>query len=607
MKRGNVFFIFWLAVWFGTVRLQAEQFKKCDPSCSISKNTWIPRSFTSSSFHTILLQNQRFYQSNDQGWCRVLLGTSEYSQNFGQKWNSCKNLGAMPFWSGTNIMTVGNHDGDADLDAYQFGLADIKREEKEGKTTLGTIALNPEVRHVGTDIIFYAAQKKEKPSVYFKLEVPVGAMMIDPKLTEPIKAEPDGQFSFHQKTHNPNSTEIAYQFVEYTPPARRYHSLSHAFFGGTTDFYLEGDSGKPIRLRKGRIAAFRQTDIKVADITMSLGYNPIVNDDGILGVGFKASFPTGGTPTADFMLEPIFGRAGAWGAGLEVMGLYKAWFNDGETKYLDILFSGELLHLFPGIKPNFRSFDLKQNGPGSKYLLVQYYQTTYQTRDLLPTIQFTHSYDIQPAVNITTMPVISQFAAEGSLAVMADFHSNNWNVGIGAEFWGRTAEQLEIDIRTALELRLQTLSDFAVLGRQLSSYRINGLNAGGPNGILETFYCEPLATIGKSQKAVVLVGDPSDPAVQNDPSLMIPAVLPKGIEDGRFIKNRIPGNVNDALDIEGARANRVFTGKLFGQMGYMFKEHCYCPTLLVVGGVELSNDHNAISCWSLGLSGSINF
>lgn len=606
MKRGNIFFIFWLAVWLCTVDLQAEQFKKCDLGCSTSKNTWIPRSFVSSSFHTILLQNQRFYQASDQGWCRVLLGTSEYSQSFGQKWNSHSNLGAMPFWSGTNIMTVGNHDGDADLDAYQFGLADIKRDE-QGKTMIGTIALNPEVRQVGTDIIFYAAQKKEKPSVYFKLDIPLGAIMIDSRFTEPIPAEPDGLFNFHQKTHDPNSTEIAYQFVEYTSPARRYHSMSHAFFGGKTNFSIEGDAGKPIRLRKGRVAAFRQTDIKIADITMSIGYNPIVNDDGILGLGFKVSFPTGGTPTADFMLEPIFGRAGAWGVGLEAMGLYKAWFNDGETKYLDILFSGELLHLFPGIKPNFRSFDLKQNGPGSKYLLVQYYQTTYQTRDLLPTTQFTHPYDIGQAINITTLPVISQFAAEGSLAVMADFHSNNWNIGVGAEFWGRTAEQLTIDIKTALELRLQSLSDFAVLGRQLSSYRVNGLNADGPNGILETFYCEPLATIGKSQKAVVLVGDPSDPAVQANPSLMIPAKVPKGIADARFAENRIPENVNDALDVQGAQANRAFSGKLFGQLGYMFKEHCYSPTLLIVGGVELSNDNNAISCWTLGLSGSINF
>ncbi len=41
--------------------------------------------------------------------------------------------------------------------------------------------------------------------------------------------------------------------------------------------------------------------------------------------------------------------------------------------YLNFCWQAELLHLIPGRSFNFRSFDLKKNGPGSKYLLLQNY------------------------------------------------------------------------------------------------------------------------------------------------------------------------------------------------------------------------------------------
>jgi len=53
---------------------------------------------------------------------------TQYMQNFGAKCSSCKNLGSLPFWGalGNNSMTIGNNDGRADLDAYQFSLGNVQ-------------------------------------------------------------------------------------------------------------------------------------------------------------------------------------------------------------------------------------------------------------------------------------------------------------------------------------------------------------------------------------------------------------------------------------------------------------------------------------------------
>lgn len=520
---------------------------------------------------------------------------TEYMQNFGQKCgHHCKNLGSMPFWSGTNIMTVGNNDGRADLDAYQLGMGNIKvNEDGIG----GVIQLNPLVQHVGSDMYLHWVHKQNKPGLYFKLHVPVGAMIIQPKFKELVQAVPDDTISFTQVTADPNSTTITYQFPEYPTPFFRPQTVSQAFFGGTPSHNrLDGNRLHPIRLRKARIAVENQVEIRLGDITGSLGYNIVDKPTGYFGVAFKFSCPTGNVALGDYMLEPIFGRAGLWGVGGDVSGMCNLWSNKAQTKSVNMTVQGEVLHLINGRTPNFRSFDLKQNGPGSKYLIVQKYIGTYDHRTSgFITTQGIEPRTIQPAANITTLPVISNIGVEGSLGFMLDYTSDNFKAGIGAEFWGRSAEKLQIDTRSAVAFRLPTLNDFAVLGRQLSGYIIDG-----QVNLLPTFYCQPLARIDKSQDAVQLVGTP--------PSVSRPTSLPAGIEDARIASNRIPAKFDEALDIERAQASAVWTGKIFGQAEYIWTKRYYSPSLSVVGSVEFSNNtNNSMQFWTVGLCGALHF
>ncbi len=74
----------------------------------------------------------------------------------------------MPFWSGTNTMTYGGHDGTTDVDPYQFGVGDV--------TGIGSITLNAQVVNVGADLLLHMVYHKDKPGFYFTIRAPLGAM-----------------------------------------------------------------------------------------------------------------------------------------------------------------------------------------------------------------------------------------------------------------------------------------------------------------------------------------------------------------------------------------------------------------------------------------------
>jgi len=563
--------------------------------CAQGRNTWLPRSFSSYSMRDIN-QRQSVNDDNDQKINFTFI--TEFMQNFGKCAKGCKNLGSAPFWSGTNTLTIGQGDGRAQLDAYQLGMGNVAvNDDGIG----GVIQLDPKIQHVGTDMMMLYQHSKDDRGFYFKIHAPLGAMIVNPRLTELTVAVPDDSISFKQTTTG--GSDITYEFPFYPVPALRPQTVSEAFYGGILDNnMMHGNLDRPIRLRKGRIAASKQAEIRMADVSVTLGYNVFMDEKGFVGVGFKATCPTGNVPKADYMLEPIFGRAGAWGVGGELSAAYKVWENDCGTRYFNILAQGEVLHLLPGRNFNYRSFDLKMNGPGSKYMLIQEYRPTYSSLTASPAAatQVYVPYLIQPAVNMTTLPVISKIAVEGSFALQFDFHCDDWNVAVGGEFWGRSHERLAIDTVTALDIRHPNLNNYAVLGRQVSSYRVDQQSTVLAPAIAANL-CQPNATISKSEPAAQLVG--------TTPTLTAPtAPFPDNIADATIASNRIPELLSDALDIAGAQAGRAFTGKVTGQIGYTWSQHVHAPSIMVMGGAEFTNKtNNAVQLWSVAVQGSVNF
>jgi hypothetical protein len=571
----------------------------CSTPCSVSKNLWLPRSFSSNPSLEITQEKTLLQtESNRSEWNGTFSCATTYGQNFGVKCNDCKNLGSLPFWSGTNVMTVGNNDAadhGFDLDCWNFGMGNVN---VDANGFGGSITLNPKVTQAGADFLLYITQFKDKCGLFFKIHAPVGALIVDPQMKQ------DGISAVNANYFEMRTTGTAYDLTyntTYPSLADRHQTLTGAFAGGIgEEESVNGHTLNQPSLTFGRISTCKLTAIRLADLSMSLGYNIFASEKGILGVGFKVTCPTGNVAAADYVLEPIFGRGGVWGIGGEVMGHSKIWKNKAETKYLDLWLQGEVLHLAPG-RTSFRSFDLKANGVGSKYILVQhYYQQPSQEAIISPG-------SLQQAINITTFPVHSKFAVEGSVSMMADYHCKNWNLAVGAEFWGRSKENLSINVCSAVDQRNLNLNHYAVVGRQASSMNIvAGLGGSGQITSPPLFIslCEPAAKINKAQNTITLVGAGSD--VVTFPYAA--STIPTGLADATIAANRIPANLAEALDICGAAAAKAYTGKIFSQLGYTWSYYRYTPNLSVIGSAEFSNKTNsAVQMWSAGLQGSINF
>ena len=451
-----------------------------------------------------------------------------------------KGLGAMPFWSGTNVMTVESAASDAagpdtNLNAGQMLL---------GTGLEGTMTLNPVAYKTGADLAFSIASCSNKPGFFGKISAPLGVMSIDPVLTSTITAAGEA-YTQGQFARTTNATA-----------ASPYSSLVEAMAGEkSTGTYYTG-------LAKGKINGKQSSGAKVGDINVSLGYNFISNENKSLGIALRAAVPTGNIPTGEHILEPIFGRGGNWGLGGQLSGSMQFWEGSSSDKTLRVNLNANALHLFKATSA--RSFDLTDNGAGSKYLLVADYKNNVfrETRS-----------SIQNLVNLSTLDAESSFGIEADASVAVDYVSNGWNMAVGYNIWGRSAEKLTIT--GSLEAQR-----YAILGNQGVGSSTNGTNA--------TTLCQPTAQMNSMAARV----DVANTAT--------------GVLDATVAANRIAGNTS--LNVAGAQQDKCLSSKVFGKVGYLWMDSDYCPHLAIMSSFELSHsDNNALAQWGAGVEGGLSF
>ncbi len=530
----------------------------CKDGCTTSQNLWQPHAFSVSMSREALLQKAAWTgASDDEGWHGTFGVGFEYMQNWGESKNCdecpeetkgcCRSLGAMPFWASdlSNEMTIGDNSGTYDLDAYQMGLGPV--------TTTGTVRLDPKVFQTGGDFFLYVGAHRTERGFFAKIHGPVGVTSVDPKLS-----------------HSDTITPVAYPIGALaldgsgaTTTAAPYASIQESFVGDKTAGFLK-------KMQYGKIDCKQTTSAKFGDLAIAVGYNVYADDKKHLGLALRFSAPTGNKAEGIYVLEPIWGRNGHWAAGGELIGHWRAWESDSSDNYLDLWLDGTAEHVFRS--RHLRSFDLKSNGAGSKYLLVGKYTGG---------VSATFQNCIENAINVTTLPVESSFDIEGNFVAMADFHFNGWSMALGYEGWGRTCEKLKIDCKCPGSVNL---NDYAVLGRQ-TPYSTSDSSSTVLNN------AEPLATISKSQ-------DQFDDNTGR----------PTGVVDATDPANRIPEDVNEALDICGQRAHKAYTSKVFLQVAHTWKDSDYDPYLGVSGAAEFSHtDNSAVRFWSVGVQGGLAF
>jgi len=414
------------AIFFLSAHLCAE--------VSTSATLFLGRAFSANSAREMMM-SAPCNENNNNNFNSYFSASAVYQRSFEQ--SHTQGIGAYPFWSQTNAMTVGTANGKSSLDAYQFGLGDV--------ATVGVITLNPVVYQAGTDFMFYVSNKKNESGFFAKIKSAINVMSIDPSLQEinpaAAVAYPDGALSalFTGETPAPST------------------SITQAFAGVKGSQQAENDF-RP--MSKGLIDGVQSTGAHLSDIEMTFGYNLVCpKTDNSISIGARLTAPAGNKPESIYVLEPVTGRGGYWGIGAYLAAHFSIWDQDDNNFAVNFMSNG--IHLCE--QNVMRQYDLTENGNGSKYLLVADYRNSiYQN-------------SVQNLVNVSTLASQSSFRFEGDASLAVSYNYENISVDIGYNVWGRTKENLTINESFDVQR-------YAIIGRQLVA---NDL-------------CQPTATISSA-------------------------------------------------------------------------------------------------------------
>lgn len=505
-----------------------------------SNNYFQPRAFSANLAREMLMEGSKHRDSD--GWYGEFSATAAYQRSWGQNVqttadvdlaDSVNGLGVFPFWSGTNVMTYGTNTSGSSLDSYQFGLG--------GSSTAGSITLNPIVYQAGADFMFIVGSSANEPCFFAKFKAPVGVYNINPNLTEVEGST--AVYAIGALQGATATTTLA------DPAATMVQAFAGNLPGGQT---AVGDFNNMLY---GLLNGDQSTGAKFGDIEMTAGYRFISNADNSFSVAVRAAAPTGGSATGVYMLEPIFGRGGNWALGGYVDGHVKLWEGNNENSF-QMKFMANAQHLFNA--NTVRSYDLVSAGAGSKYLLVATY-----------TSAGAYGNSIANLINYTTLDSTSSFGVEGDAVVSFAYVGRGWQFDLGYEFWGRSAETLDITGSFANE-------SYAILGRQ-------GITNAA--GTANTLLCQPTATISSALARVDVAGG--------------------NVVDATVASNRV---AYSDIDFEAAQQDTALTSKVFSKVTYEWMDSNYRPHLGVMGEFEISNsNNNALPQWSVSLVGGVSF
>jgi hypothetical protein len=289
-----------------------------------------------------------------------------------------------------------------------------------------------------------------------------------------------------------------------------------------------------------------------------LGWNFLLRPRGHVGVNMHLVIPTGNRSRAVYLFEPMVGNGHHVELGLGLTGHVRLWEKDGEQElglYVDATFS----HLFASTQR--RSFDLRRNGFGSRYILVKQFDAGGG-----------YTRNAAPAINKTTLYCDVWQALQIDFTFMFGYQYNTFGFDFGYNGWFRTREKIRL--------------------RDSIPADIFGLK-----GI---------------QNVTLSNGSPS-PATQSTATLHGTAFSNQQL----VVDNPSPVFINTAdLNVHSAAAHRALTHKLFAHLNHAFEQSAWFavePFLGAGGSVEFEGikPRNAepnkltMSQWSVWLKGGL--
>lgn len=332
------------------------------------------------------------------------------------------------------------------------------------------------------------------------------------------------------------------------PPAENF---KQAMAGGFT----WGDVSTGLEF--GKIACNSLSEKMFADVDIAIGWNFLRRERGLIGSSLRMTIPTGTKPSSRYLLEPLIGNGHHWQVGVGVNAQGLLWEKDAEQS-VNLFFDINIMHLFKA--KQIRSFDLKDNGFGSRYILVKEFDSNG-----------VYTGKTEPLINITSLMCNTDAAIQIDFVIMFAYQNKNYNFDIGYNGWIRSAEGIElIDCFDNKKWGLKGIANVA--------------NFSGP--INDTQSSATLHGNNLSNQAIVIDSNP-------------PVLL----------------NTCD-LDLRSGAASRQFTHKIFVHGGYTWEQYHKIKPYAGLGfSVEfegarpkdLQPNKNAMSLWALWFKTGIGF
>lgn len=519
-----------------------------------SLNHYMGRGFGNSMSRELINITKAWCNEEGDGWFGNFSVTGAYQKSFRN--DRSNGLGSLFSFGGseTNVMSV--HGAAAatavgttyNIDGYQLGL---------GERLAGTLKmqLDPKTYQAGADFQLFVGANKYEAGFYFKAKGAVGVASVDANLSETgtIGAVAAANTGYIANTFQHDVAAIVDTAV--------YSTMTEAFNPS------KAVSTQYKQMTEGLIGGKQTTGAKFGDVVVALGYNCVANDDYTVGFGVRASLPTANKPTGKYVMEPIFGRGGHWGLGGEAFVRANLYSSEDGEKSLNFWLNGYAQHLFKAEQK--RSFDLTANGDGSRYMLVAKYGTQTAATSIASVTAYNN--EVQNLVNHSTLACNTTVDVEGAVAAMFDYNCGNWNMGLGAEFWGASKEKV------AITGTLPT--DLVVVGRQILGTIAGGTARG---------FCQPGAKMTSQEVAI-------GAANTETATIKLAGAATSKIKQAD-------------LNADSAANDARHAAKVFGNVGYKWTDSEYCPQVSVTGEAEFgTSKRNTVSQWGVAVQGGICF
>jgi hypothetical protein len=610
----NKFLIMLSIMLFNSTALSNDTSGNCDTSCTASSDC------TNSCFKN--LRTAIHPRSQGANTARELVGWQwelykpEMCENYGTGYIAFEyqrsfkdNKLADALFGSPTLSFAGSSFTDRapnELLADNFGLA---------QTFRGSICLKPRIENYILDLGFYVGLDYWVQNLYLRFHAPFvhTRSTIDVNCGNAVRIS-SGSFQDDTLKQFP----ACYMGQEAVSTAE---TIKQALSGN----FLFGDMQTP--WCGGKFDFARRTRNGLADIDVILGYNLLNDDCYHFGIGAIAVLPTGKSRKNLFILDPVVGN----GKHFELGGWFSAhtvlW--SGEDSNLAMWLEGNVTHMFRSSQC--RTFDLVNNGPFSRYLLLKEFDTNGTT--------YTYNGTLLNATCFTTRKVDVSLSLKGDAALKLAYRWCGVGVDVGYNIYGHSHETIELrcnacpaDIdRRKFAIKGTTgtcCSDYPIAVVQTPAGPVNQIFPAGatfPAGSTEPAQCDtPLPTTS----VVTLMADNSS---QPTATAFAPGITQNGtisasdcgvcltsgtVNEPIAVSQLTPTNgftnsnnlqptllsVND-LDIASGQAHSVVTHKLFTHISYTWFDECgWNPQLGLGFEVEFDGNHNRSGCEQTGLN-----